>query len=445
MMKNYLRMGLGLLLLVFFFASCQKESSESYVAPDVLDASSPLTALLKRVALAHAVDDNVMDSATCYKIKLPIEIVVNGQPLTVATEINYQQIADIFNASNSDQDHIDFSYPLTVVYDNGDETVVADIIQLQQLHNACPVPPGEAPIGCFGVTFPFTMSLYDSGSQTPQVVTISNSFDLLAFIVNLGAGQYYQINYPLTISIVNLPQAVHSNDELINYITAAVSECSCDNPEIITDNLIGYLPLAGDLEDLTGFATANPFGSISYVTDRSGNLNGAVSFNANGEGTYIEIPQNENNTIAEGGSFSISLWFKRQDDGPLSTFEHLFYSEQLSIFLGNDSQPNQRGPVILYDGIPLLYDFSWTSANLGGDIGVWHHVAATYDGSALVLYRDGVYVNQAGIDLINISGINLGGLFKGNMDDVRIYKRALTSEEINVLYNLEGDTSHCLD
>ena len=117
----------------------------------------------------------------------------------------------------------------------------------------------------------------------------------------------------------------------------------------------------------------------------------------------------------------------------------------MSIFLGNDSQPNQRGPVILYDGIPLLYDFSWTSANLGGDIGVWHHVAATYDGSALVLYRDGVYVNQAGIDLINISGINLGGLFKGNMDDVRIYKRALTSEEINVLYNLEGDTSHCLD
>lgn len=446
MMKNYVRMGLGLVLLMVLFAtSCQKEESESYFAPDVLNASSPLTGLLKRVALAHAVDDNVMDSATCYKMKLPVQIAVNGQSLTIATEINYQQIADIFNASNSDQDHIDFVYPLTVIYDNGDETIVEDIVQLQQLHNACPVPAGEAPIGCFGLTFPFTASLYDSGSQTPQMVTISNSFDLLAFIVNLGSSQYYQINYPLTVSIGDFPQAVHSNDELITHITAAVSECSCDNPNILTDNLIVYMPFAGDLADLTGFSTPDPFGSFGYVTDRSGNLNGAISFNANDGNTRIDIPQNANNTVAEGESFSLSLWFSRQDDGPLGTFEQLIYSPQLSIFLGNDTQPDQRGPVVMYDGIPMLYDFSWANSNLGGDVGNWHHVAVTYDGTALVLYRDGVYVTQAGIDSIAISDIDLGGFFKGKLDDVRIYKSALSGQDVLTLYNLGGDISHCLN
>ena len=446
-MKNYTKACLGLLLLVCFATSCQQEESETYISQDVLDASSPLTNMLKRVAQAHAVDDNVMDSATCYKLKLPVQLRVNGQPLSIQSEINYQQIADVLNTSNSDQDHIDFVYPLTAIYSDGTETIVENRDQLRQMQNICAVAQGEAPIGCIDVAFPFAISLYNQESQIPQIVAINNSYDLLAFIANLGSSQYYQINYPLTVSVNDVSQAVRSNADFVAYIGAAVEVCSCENSQVITDNLLVYMPLAGDLTDLTGFAVPTPVGFFSYVTDRSGNTNGAISLDANDENTRIEIPQNQNNTISAGESFTLSLWFRRQDANPLNTFEQLIYSPQLSVFLGNNTQPTQRGPVVMYDGVPLLYDFSWANASLGADIGNWHHVAITYSTptGALILYRDGNLVAQAVIDGVSISDMNLGGFFKGSLDDLRIYKRNLAAAEIATLYNLEGDINPCLN
>jgi hypothetical protein len=72
--------------------------------------------------------------------------------------------------------------------------------------------------------------------------------------------------------------------------------------------------------------------------------------------------------------------------------------------------------------------------------GQWHHYAATYDGTAGKIYIDGVLdVTSPGTGQINQSSYNLwigenqqatGRLLHGLMDEVRIYKRALTQTEI---------------
>lgn len=448
-MKNFLRLGLGLLLLLaLFVSSCQKEESDNFVAPNALDASSPLTTLLKRVAKANAVDDNVLDSATCFKIKLPIQIIVNNQPLMIDDASDYQQIADILNASNTDEDTILFALPVTLVYNDGTETEVNDLETLLQMRNNCPISNEDPPIGCLDLMFPFVLSLYDSASQTPELVTINNSFDLLAFIANLTPQKYYQINYPLSVTVVDAPMQARNNAELTNFFVFAQENCSgdeCENPNILTDNLVLYLPFAGEAVDLTGFATPDLFGPFHYVTDRSANLNGSISFDSNDENTRIDIPQNENNIIQEGQPFTISLWFKRQDANPLGTFEQLIYSPQFSIFLGNDGNPTQRGPVVFYQSEPVLYDTTWSGAGLGNDMANWHHVAVTYDGSSsLILYRDGQIAGGIPVDPVMISDINLGGYFKGYMDDVRIYRRELSQSEITMLYSLVGDIYHCM-
>jgi hypothetical protein len=69
----------------------------------------------------------------------------------------------------------------------------------------------------------------------------------------------------------------------------------------------------------------------------------------------------------------------------------------------------------------------------------WTHLAATYDGTALRLYVNGVQVsslNVAGSMPSSTGALKLGGnavwgeWFKGKIDDVRVYARALTAGEI---------------
>ena len=84
--------------------------------------------------------------------------------------------------------------------------------------------------------------------------------------------------------------------------------------------------------------------------------------------------------------------------------------------------------------------------------GAWHHVAAVYRGTSVCsgfsLYVDGATENQSCIDetvsatIQNAVALRLGtrdgnGVpFNGNIDDARIYNRALSASEVKQLYNL---------
>jgi hypothetical protein len=72
----------------------------------------------------------------------------------------------------------------------------------------------------------------------------------------------------------------------------------------------------------------------------------------------------------------------------------------------------------------------------------WMHVAATWDGSSIRLYINGIQDssksvsftlgNNTGALLIGAEGSGLN-MFKGQMDDVRIYKTVLSPAEILML------------
>jgi hypothetical protein len=73
---------------------------------------------------------------------------------------------------------------------------------------------------------------------------------------------------------------------------------------------------------------------------------------------------------------------------------------------------------------------------------VWTHFAWTYDGSTHTLYLNGVASsNSTNGSNVGIDGNNYlarrqaGNYFHGDIDDVRIYDRALTSAELGSLVN----------
>jgi len=81
--------------------------------------------------------------------------------------------------------------------------------------------------------------------------------------------------------------------------------------------------------------------------------------------------------------------------------------------------------------------------SLGPDDGKWHHIAATYDGATFAIYVDGkleaseVSTGNMAVSTYNVCiGDNSGATgryWNGLIDDVRIYKQALTAAEIKVL------------
>lgn len=85
--------------------------------------------------------------------------------------------------------------------------------------------------------------------------------------------------------------------------------------------------------------------------------------------------------------------------------------------------------------------------NLTGGLsaGSWYHIAATWDGSTMLLYKDGSqisgstsFVGTMGTNSNNVAvGSRAGSSYywNGSIDDVRIYNRALSSTEVSDLYN----------
>jgi hypothetical protein len=87
------------------------------------------------------------------------------------------------------------------------------------------------------------------------------------------------------------------------------------------------------------------------------------------------------------------------------------------------------------------------SSNVGMPTGVWHHVAATRSGSTWKIYLNGVEIksgtsNSTSLTLTNsfrvgtFSGAGAGAeyYFQGSMDEVKIYKRTLSANEIALQY-----------
>jgi hypothetical protein len=81
----------------------------------------------------------------------------------------------------------------------------------------------------------------------------------------------------------------------------------------------------------------------------------------------------------------------------------------------------------------------------------WRHLSATYDGNTCALYIDGKLSQQKVVRLeTNSSPLLIGKhpnwdhFFKGSLDDLRIYDRALSAEEVKALYEFEkpsGETA----
>src|SRR5207249_7334058 len=140
--------------------------------------------------------------------------------------------------------------------------------------------------------------------------------------------------------------------------------------------------------------------------------------------------------VSVSGQWTIALWVQ-WNDGP-NTYEH-------PIQLGTGHHATYWSSVTTF--ALTTQDASGTTVvdrRLSSSIttGIWYHLAATFDGTTVKGYLDGVQafsvpgpattIRSSSVK-IGTSGSQVGNFFSGIIDEVLIYNRALTASEIAAL------------
>lgn len=199
-----------------------------------------------------------------------------------------------------------------------------------------------------------------------------------------------------------------------------------------TNGLVGYWPFNGNANDESGNGNNGVVNGAVLTTDRYGKSNSAYSF----DGLDDAIIASSKNLPLGNNPRSISMWFNQNiNPSPGTSYLLLNYGVLM---------PNQAcGLAIENDGVNFV---GWTNAyDLRAVISinnlVWYNLIATYDGNQSKLYLNGnllVGSNQNKNTIqssLSIGNNGFNQFTNGKLDDVGIWNRALTQQEIIDLYN----------
>jgi len=225
---------------------------------------------------------------------------------------------------------------------------------------------------------------------------------------------------------------------------------AAENPD---DGLIVHYQFEGNLNESSGNGNhGHSEAEASFTSDRFGKSQNAISLNGN---TVISIADSTDKPVlTHTTEFTVSAWVSNREDGVIiqqggfcpektengTSFRFNILNGKLKMLVfggsGSDSTPIESNRLIPQDG-------------------TWHHLAGIFDNGKMTLYIDGekdierTYGNFSAmadsIDPISIGHIysycgasvtgyaNKEYAFSGDIDDLRLYKRALSAEDIQAI------------
>lgn len=213
----------------------------------------------------------------------------------------------------------------------------------------------------------------------------------------------------------------------------------------LTQGLVAHYPFNGNANDQSGNGKNGTNNGATLTNDRNTVPNSAYNFN--GTNSYISIPS----TIITPSAAAVTIcaWIKKDANWTNQSNAQIVYlgtdqgEMQLSLFGGTDANANARFAV-------RLSDDNWYGLDLQSPISNnqdYFLVAKYVKGQNISLYVNNVLIRQIVVPNINLltnsattSSIGSynraagGYYFKGVIDDVRIYNRALTNQELMALY-----------
>lgn len=210
-------------------------------------------------------------------------------------------------------------------------------------------------------------------------------------------------------------------------------------PEVnLESGLVAYYPFNGNANDESGNGNDGNVIGATLAKDRFGDSGKAYNFD--GENDFVDL------TTAQWGiegnsARSVFAWVKTTHAPKMG----------MAIFSSGSTGQSHAFNIFDYAGRGIVgvmgfdNDF-YPEKGVKYNDGVWRLVGVVHDGNKVATYVDGNLDNETKKtfntigqkNYIGLQNHRMGRFFKGQIDDVRIYNRALSPQEVTALYDLDS-------
>jgi hypothetical protein len=221
------------------------------------------------------------------------------------------------------------------------------------------------------------------------------------------------------------------------------------------EGLIGWWPFNGNVMDESGNGFHAENKGANLTTDRYGDINRAYEFNGS---SYLSISHNDSLNFSIEDSYSMSMWFlvnQSHQAGSLIEKWNGSGPYPYTIRVNNTGSDSHIAAVRYIGGFPQNYERAHAafidSINWKTDSG-FHHIVAVFQPSDLKIYFNGTLVVidstrllqgeiKNNLDItIGRRGNSTDRFFRGKIDDIGIWNRALSAEEAKQLFTGKVET-----
>ncbi len=219
----------------------------------------------------------------------------------------------------------------------------------------------------------------------------------------------------------------------------------------LKQGLLLYLPFDGNLADSSGNSNnGTAFGTISYGNNRY--FENGQALVLNGTDNRIEISGSNFDTLSK---FTMYIEFMPYNTNSMALFSRAQFVPTLNPKQAFNALINYQGAGTRFQikqagncdntntqtafGAPVI---GQALASING----WNYLAITYDGNTILSYLNGNLVasdSQPGATLCSGAPLIVGSwwqgdanYFNGRVDELRLYNRVLSTDEISQIYQL---------
>jgi hypothetical protein len=213
-------------------------------------------------------------------------------------------------------------------------------------------------------------------------------------------------------------------------------EQTWEKPDVPTDGLVAYYPFKWNANDESGNENHGTVHGATLTVDRKGNPGNAYNFD--GIDDYIEIAhfsnmESLNNEATVCAWINIREWYFSDRGWFPIICSHTSYGPLVSFEINN-------ADIYLH-----WLNKSFSAQSNSNLINQWNFICVTISDNEGKLYMNGTLIGEGNCSWRSYStgqslliGLSISGLVEyanGCIDDVRIYNRALTDNEVQSLYN----------
>lgn len=226
----------------------------------------------------------------------------------------------------------------------------------------------------------------------------------------------------------------------------------------VDDGLVAYYPFDGDAHDASGHGNDGEVNNLWLTHGVNGDTNGAWHFGGYHHSGCIRIPNSESLQFTDG--FTFACYVKPLDWSGMDGWGYYSNRGYHCIFAKDHDRTGPTLGIGLNDNMEMFagngsFVDSWCCLGSGDKINgnrlnEWVHIAVTYSKTKARMYIDGILVDEKNINA-DFSRMNSHDLYLGKfsdywyplngvLDEVRIYNRALTWEEVKALASDNAET-----